>query len=40
MTQILLYDGGHGLAKGSEEILHRHGLLLFRICEQGDEAVR
>ena len=34
MPQILLDDRGHRHAQSRGEVLHRHGLLLFCICQQ------
>jgi hypothetical protein len=40
MTQIFLHDGWHRHAKSGREILHRHGMLLFRIRQQANQARR
>jgi hypothetical protein len=40
MTQIFLHDNRHRHAKSGREILRRHGLLLFRICQEAYQAGR
>jgi hypothetical protein len=40
MAQIFLHDGWHRHAKSSREILRRHGLLLFGIRQEANQAGR
>lgn len=37
MAQVLLDDRGHRHAQRGGEIVHRHGLLLFRVGKQADQ---
>jgi hypothetical protein len=37
MAQVLLNDRGHRHAQRGGEIVHRHGLLLLRVCKQAYE---